>query len=180
MKKNFILLAVVVFSAAFIRLVDHEPNFSPLGAMALFSGAFFSNIYVAIAMPILSLLLGDALMGFNGWAYPEQIVVVYGTFVLITLLGRGILSNNKHVARIGVSSLLASIAFFIITNFAVWAQGFWSVGLYPTTAAGLIQSYVMAIPFFHNTLFSDLMYSGIFFGTYYLIKINLPALQEQK
>ena len=60
--------------------------------------------------------------------------------------------------------MAGSISFYLITNFAEWAF----YDLYPHTAAGLIEGYVAAIPFFRNTLASDLLFSVLIFGTYWL------------
>jgi hypothetical protein len=63
------------------------------------------------------------------------------------------------------ASLISSLAFFLITNFAVWAFFSW----YPHTFAGLVSCFTLALPFFRNTLLGDLVYSGIFFGAYELM-----------
>ena len=55
---------------------------------------------------------------------------------------------------------MASLSFFAISNFAVWAL--WN--MYPKTLAGLAECYTMAIPFFRNTAVSDLLFAGAFFG----------------
>jgi hypothetical protein len=180
MNKNLLAIAAIVISAAFIRIIPHAPNFSPLGAMALFAGAYITNRWLAFGLPLVTLLISDALMGFNGWVYPEQIAFVYGTFLLIALLGKTLL-NRKNMLRVGLGSVASSVLFFAITNFGVWAGGFiHQPALYPLNAAGLIESYIAAIPFFHNTLFSDLFYNALFFGSFYLLQINIPALAKQK
>jgi hypothetical protein len=178
MNKKITIISAIILCAALMRFIPHEPNFTPLGAIALFSGAFIGNIFLALAMPLLSMLLGDALMGFNGWAYPGQMLIVYLSFMIVTLVGRGILKNNKGIARVGTAALGSSLVFFIITNFAVWANGFWGMAFYPLTFSGLIDCYVMAIPFYKTSLFADLAYSAVFFGGFYLARINIPALKE--
>jgi hypothetical protein len=180
MNKKYFILSAIILSAAFLRLLPHEPNFTPLGAIALFSGAYIANVYIALAMPILSMLLGDALLGFSGWAYPTQMLVVYGSFALVTLLGRGILQNNKNFLRVGGAAIASSLVFFFITNFAVWVNGFWGVAFYPTTFAGLIECYVAGIPFYKTSLYADVVYTAVFFGGFYLARINVPALQSLK
>ena len=54
----------------------------------------------------------------------------------------------------------ASVLFFVTTNFATWAEG----QLYPMTWSGLATCYVMAIPFFWNTLAADLLGTCVLFG----------------
>ena len=52
-------------------------------------------------------------------------------------------------------SLFGSLIFFIITNFGVWALG----SLYEKNLKGLIECYILAIPFFGNTFLSTLVFA---------------------
>jgi hypothetical protein len=62
-------------------------------------------------------------------------------------------------------TLLASVQFYLITNFAVWAFG----TMYPLSISGLFASYINALPFFRNTIFGDLSYVAGLFGLYELV-----------
>ena len=42
------VIALILFTS-FTRIIPHMPNFTPIGAMALFGGAYLSNKYYAIA-----------------------------------------------------------------------------------------------------------------------------------
>ena len=75
-----ILSAILV--AAALRLVPHPPNFSPIGAMALFGGAYFGRRALAFAAPLGALLLSDAILGFH-----SGVPYVYGSVALVVLLG---------------------------------------------------------------------------------------------
>jgi hypothetical protein len=178
MNKKLTLIIAVIFVAALARLLPHAPNFSPLAAIALFGGAYITNKYLAIAIPLLAMLFSDALMGFNGWVFTEQVFVVYACFTMIAFLGFA-LQHNKSVLRVAGITLTASVLFFVLTNFAVWAGGFFHTpALYPLTSAGLVQCYVAAIPFFQNSLAGDFCYSTVLFGGFYLASINIPALKS--
>lgn len=180
MNKRLLILIAIVFVAAIARLLPHAPNFTPIGAMALFAGAYFSNRFLAFAMAFMAMLLSDALMGFSGWIFTEQIITVYLTFALITLLGTT-LKNNKGALRIGGLSIASSVIFFVTTNFAVWLGGFnHTPVLYELNGTGLFQCYVSAIPFFSNTFFGDLFFNAVLFGGFYLLQLNVPALKEQR
>lgn len=167
---RFWLITLMVFAAAFVRLLPHPPNFAPIAAMALFGGAYFNKKSLAFIVPIAALLLTDAIIGFYSYAW-----VVYLSFGLIVLLGMFMLKkvNTKNVILASVS---ASVSFFIITNFGVWAAG----TLYPKTIDGLFMSYTAAIPFFHYTLLGDLFFAGIMFGLYEVLKAKAPALAKVK
>ncbi len=152
--------AIFVLIAATLRLVPHAPNFAPIGAMALFGGAYLGKRY-AIALPIAAMFISDLFLGFDGIT---SRLTVYGAFILIGLIGFW-LRNHKSFQNIILASLTASILFFITTNFGVWAFG----TIYPKTVEGFVACFVAAIPFFRNTVAGDLFYTGVFFGGYELV-----------
>ncbi len=150
-----VLPYALIAAGALLRIVPHPPNFAPLGAIALFGGAALPPPW-GVLTPIAALALSDVtVLGY----YPGA-VWVYGSFVLISLLGTALL-RRRTVVRIAGASLGASILFFILTNL-----GEWFGPLYPHTLAGLRQDYIAAIPFFRNTVISDLAYSLALFGIY--------------
>ncbi|MFI5222447.1 MAG: DUF6580 family putative transport protein, partial [Bacteroidia bacterium] len=156
------------------------PNFAPIGAIALFAGAYLSKRYLAFLVPVLAMLFSDALMGFDGWFYMTQTISVYAAFLLITALGLT-MQKNKSIFRVAGMSLTSSVLFFVVTNLFVWAEGFvHHPELYPLNAAGLIQCYTAAIPFFDKTLAGDVFYNAILFGGFYLLQINIPTLRQEK
>lgn len=177
MNKRISIIIAIVFLAALTRLLPHAPNFTPLAAMALFGGAYIGNKYLAILVPLLAMLVSDALMGFNGWAFTEQVIAVYGSFALIAWLGQS-MQNNKGALKVAGTTISASVLFFVITNFAVWLGGaFHAPALYPMNMAGIIECYVSAIPFFTNSIAGDLFYSTVLFGGFYVASLNIPALK---
>ncbi len=162
----FILSAIA--AAAALRLVPHPPNFTPIGAMALFSGAFLSRRgVIAFAAPLGALLVSDAILGFY-----SGMAVNYLAVALIVLLGSVALRRIAPLRLLG-SALGASLLFFTVSNFGVWATS----GMYAPTAAGLAACYVTAIPFFQNTLAADLFYSVLLFGGFALIERAVPLLR---
>lgn len=180
MNKRLTAVILIVFAAALTRLFPHSPNFTPIGAMALFAGAYITNRWLAFGIPVLAMLLGDALMGFNGWAFPEQTIMVYLTYLLITLLGTS-MQHNKGAMRVGGMSLASSVLFFVATNLFVWVGGFFhKPELYSLDMKGLTECYLAAIPFFDKTLVSDLFYNSVLFGGFYILQLNIPSMQEQK
>lgn len=148
----------MIIGGALMRLLPHAPNFAPIAAIALFGGTYLNKKY-AIILPIAAMLLSDLFLGFH-----DTMVYVYGSFVLTGLLGIW-LRKHKNVINVFGTAVASSVLFFLITNFGVWAQG-----MYARDLSGLFQSYVMAIPFFKNTLLGNLFYTGLFFGSYELVK----------
>jgi hypothetical protein len=167
---GFVVPVLMVFAAAFVRLIPHPPNFAPIAAMALFGGAYFNKKSVAFAIPLAAMFLTDAIIGFHSGMW-----LVYLSFGLIVLIGM-LMLNKVSVKNVIIASLTASLSFFIITNFGVWAFG----TMYPKNIIGLFECYVAAIPFIQNTILGDLVYSGLLFGIYELIKASNPALAESK
>lgn len=167
---NFWVITLMVFIAAFVRLLPHPPNFAPIAAMALFGGAYFNKKSLAFIVPLTAMFLTDAIIGFYSYGW-----VVYISFALIVLLGI-LMLKKVSVKNVILASLTASVSFFVITNFGVWALG----TLYSKTPAGLMESYIAAIPFFQNSLIGDLFFCGVMFGVYELVKHKVPALQKVK
>ena len=155
-KKNLIIVFILL--GIITRIIPHPPNFTSLLAIALFSGAYIKNQYMAILIPLLIMFISDLIIGL-----PIS-TSVYISFVFITLIG-GSLQNNTTGVKIIKSSILASIVFFIITNFTVFITS----GMYTKNLLGFVECYIAAIPFFTNTLISTITYSIIMFFSFKLI-----------
>jgi|SRR5438270_3419421 len=160
------LLSAIVLAAA-LRLVPHPPNFTPIGAMALFSGAYLGRRSLAFVAPLGALLLSDLVLGF----YHGQLTV-YFSVALVVVIGMAALRRVSPV-RVGVAAIASSVLFFIITNFGMWMFS----GIYPRTVAGLSACYVAAIPFFQNTLAGDLFYATLLFGGFRIAELMMPRLR---
>ena len=160
-------LLLAILAAAALRLVPHPPNFSPIDAMALFSGAYLGRRGIAFVAPLAALLLSDLVLGFY-----HGMATVYATVALIVVVGWWI-SARRTPLRIGAAAIVGSALFFVITNFGMWLFS----GFYPLTGAGLAACYVAAIPFFQNTVAGDLFYAAILFGGFALAEHLLPRLR---
>ena len=174
-RDNWITLSIFVMLAALSRLLPHPVNVTPIAAMALFGAAHY-NRKIGILIPLIALFISDLLINNILYAsYYDRFVIFYpGAFFVylsfFLIAGLGFLFLKKiTVSRVVISSLLASVLFFIVSNFGVWMSG----TMYPQTWNGLITCYVAAIPFFGHTLLGDLFYSGVLFGGYALIESKL-------
>ena len=168
MNARILTLLTAIVAAAALRLLPHPPNFTPIGAMALFSGAQFGRRPLAFVAPLGALLLSDAVLGFHVW-----MPFVYGSIALIVLIGWFALSRVS-VLRLAGAAVASSVLFFAVTNFGIWMFG----GTYPQTIAGLAACYLAAIPFFQNTLAGDLFYTGVLFGGFALLERAVPVLRK--
>ncbi len=167
---RLLLAFAIIIIAAVVRVAPHPWNFTPVGAMALFSGAIIKDRRLAFAFPLLALFAGDLFVGFYKLSV---MLMVYASFLLSVLIGRWV-QNHRSLARISAATLLGAIQFFLITNFAVW----WLLNSYPKTPRGLAACYLAGLPFFWNTLAGDAFYSALFFGGFALAERFVPILRE--
>ena len=177
MNLRFGIISGVVLLAALSRLAMTElPNVSPLGAMALFGGAYFSKRYLAVLIPLLALWISDVALnntiyaayyeGFSWFGVP----VVYLSIIVIALMGTKLLKQIK-VKNLFIASLLTSLVFFLITNLGSW----WAIPAYSKDLVGIIAAYTAGLPFFLSTILSNLFFTAVLFGGYELIKQRNPA-----
>jgi hypothetical protein len=165
--RTLLALAIIALAAA-LRIAPHPWNFTPVGAMALFSGAIVRDRRLAFFFPILALFIGDIFIGFH-----RLMPVVYISFLVSVAIGFW-LRDRRSPGRITLATLLGAMQFFVVTNFAVWAFGL----SYPRNTAGLLACYVAGIPFFLNTLAGDAVYAALLFGGLALAEGLFPALRE--
>ena len=163
------MIAGMVIASAALRVLPHPMNFAPIGAIALFSGAQFSSKRAAVVVPLVSLLAGDLFTGFH-----RLMVYVYASFLVSVVLGFW-LRRRKSVSRIAAAMLAGAIQFFLVTNFAVWAE---LIGNYPKNWSGLAECYFAAVPLFWNTLAGDAFYVSLLFGAMALAETRFPSLRE--
>ena len=182
--RTLILILFVIVTAS-IRVISNldshlSPltNFSPIGAMALFGGAYFNKQWKAFSFTLLALLVSDLILSFTvfnqhrhgllygGWYW------TYGAFALMTLAGRYIV---KHVTVLNV--LLAALAcvfiHWIVTDFGVWIGS----TTYAKTVSGFITCLIAAIPFELSFLRGTLLYSALLFGTFEWMQQKYNALK---
>lgn len=164
--RTILILAMMVFAAA-LRLAPHPWNFTPVGAIALFSGAMVRDRRVAFLFPVLVMFATDLIIGFN-----KLSPLVYASFLLSVLIGR-IVNQNRNLLRVGGATLLGTLQFFLITNFGVWVF----LNSYPRTVAGLAACYLAGVPLFWNTLAGDAVYITLLFGGFFLAERLAPRLR---
>ena len=169
-----VILAVLIALGVAGRLLPHPPNFTPMAAIALFAGFIFIKRYMAVVAVISTMLLCDY-FAFGSlsvsWFGSKSMFVVY-LALLFPIVFKNFLQKKIGVLRIFGAALASSSVFFLATNFAVWAFS----PMYEKTFEGLVLCYTMAIPFFQNTVAGDLIWSGVIFGAYFVLR-NYSNLQ---
>ncbi len=186
---RFAVLAIFIAVIAAMRILNSAgitpwSHFTPIGAMGLFGGAYFSKKWKAILFPLITLLAGDLIIQafvfngkygilYSGWYW------IYGIFILITFLGTWLIQkvSVKNVLTAGVA---AAITHWLIADFTVWAGG----GIDIRTALplsknweGLVQCYVQGFPYMKNFLVGTLVYSGVLFGAFEWMKNRYSSLR---
>jgi hypothetical protein len=165
---RILTLLALILAAAATRLLPHPPNFTSVSAVALFGGAYFADKRLAFLVPLSALFVSDLVLGLYA-----QMQVVYLAFALIVCIGIW-LQKHRYVYAITGAALTSSVLFFLVTNFV----GFHIHSMYPQTFAGMMASYVAAIPFFANTITGDLFYTALLFGGFALLERRFDGLRE--
>jgi hypothetical protein len=148
------MLALIIISLGILsRLVVHTPNFTPVLSMAFLGGMYLKGRQ-AVLVPLALMVISDFIIGF----YPGMFFT-WGSIVLISLLGLWF-KERKSFINVLSGSVFSAVIFFIVTNFSSWLT------LYPHTAEGLRECYILAIPFFRSTFMSTIAYSLVFYAGY--------------
>jgi hypothetical protein len=183
--RSAVLFAFMLIAAALRILFSqgHSPliNFTPIGAMAMFGGAYFSKTWKALLFPIITLWLGDLVLNrlvyyhewrlfYTGWFW------TYLAFALIALAG-GWIIKKVSVKNIVIGCLAATLIHWIGTS-----PGCIMIepSMYPRSLAGYFTSLVAAIPYEGDFLVGSLIYSGILFGLFELLQQRYISLQTIK
>ena len=152
--KNTILVFVTLFLLAVLsRWVSHLWNFTLVGGAFIFAAAYFTDKKVSVMLMLITMLVSDYIIGFH-----SQMISVYSGYLVMLGLGFMLSLQSSRLKILGYS-FAGTLAFYLITNFGVWFEG----QLYPKTLAGLIECYIMGLPFYRNQLMSDVLSSVLFF-----------------
>ncbi len=157
MKSPLFLGVILILGAASARLLPHPPNVTPVMALAL-AGGIYLDRRISLIVPVAAMVLSDTVLGFHA-----MMVWVYSAIALTVFIGT-VVAKRKSIGSIVLGSLVGSLAFFLITNAAVWFHGNGTV--YPMTLEGLALCYTAAIPFYRNSLLGDLMFTGLLVGLF--------------
>lgn len=163
MKHVTIFLGILGLLAS-SRFIPHPPNFTSLLALAFYIPIFFGVRYLPVL--ILCFAITDLFIGYHALTH-----WTWGSIFIIGLYSTYFKKLRLNIfSRVG-AALSGSLLFFIITNFGVWTSG-----LYGLNFNGLITCYIMAIPFFTNTLMSTLVFSLLIEGIFKIASAKFKDL----
>lgn len=155
MKKTLLALATI------IHLLPHPLAISPVGATALYAGAFGRRRWGWL-VPLLPLTLGVAVTGFYS---PIVMVFVFAGYAVAAVAGRLCLARRRSPTRYGAAVIAGALIFFVLSNFSVWLAGY-----YPPTPAGFVACYANGLPYLAAALAGDAAYCCLLFGLHATIE----------
>ncbi len=132
-------------------------NFTPLTAVTALGAFYFRSWLPAVLLPSAMLAISDLLLPMHDSGLVLVAVHLCALFPLV--LGRVARSSEgwRQALAWGLCGFVPATAFFLVTNFAVWA----SKSLYEPTFAGLAHCYAMALPFYRTMLAGDVCYVSL-------------------
>jgi hypothetical protein len=150
------LIASLIGLDVVARMLPHAPGFMPIAASALFAGRMLRIPALAVLVPLLAMVLSNAMLPSEDWR-----IVLVG-FVAISVPALVGIASRRFSGPVVIGAAMAacSLFFFAASNFAVWAFS----GMYSLGFAGLTQCYVLALPFLQNQAAGDLFWTGVLFG----------------
>jgi hypothetical protein len=180
MKYNgkFILFTVILIVLATVCKYFFGPNpdwsgFSPVIAIALFSGFMIQRRNFTFLLPLLALFVSDAIIqdlynrglfeyaGFYSGQWKNYLILLSAVLIGWSLRG-------KKYSTLFFGALAAPTVFFLVSNLAVWAGQHLT---YTKDFNGLMACYAAGLPFYKNSLIATLVFApGILFLYNYLVR----------
>jgi hypothetical protein len=180
---NIFLCASLIVLAAVWRIINAEMHWyhiAPLVAISLFSGSILQRKSYAYILPLAAYLISDVYIELtqgNGF-YGISQFFVYGGMALVVALGT--FMKKQSLVNVFGYSIGGSLLFWLVSNLGVFFSGYNGLNL-----SGLVTTYVMALPFlskdgvstelFFNSIVGDVIFSGILFGLYAMLKNKVLA-----
>ncbi|MGE5164317.1 MAG: DUF6580 family putative transport protein [Sphingobacteriales bacterium] len=166
---DLLLVAFLIGLNVVARLLPHAPGFLPVAASGLFAARVLDTPVLALLVPVLGMILSDVALPGEDW----RIQAVGFAAIAIPALA-GMATRRWHgIVPVVATMVPCSVLFFLMSNGAVWAFS----GMYPLTWQGLVQCYVVALPFLDKTVLGDLFWIAVLFGGAWLVQ-RAPALSR--
>ena len=158
--KNLNLVPIILI-ILLSRFIPHPPNFTPIISIAILCPLFFKKTNTSLILVIGGMFVTDLFLGLY-----QNMIATYLVITLIYFFSKFYLKTQiLNLKNLFLVSIFSASIFFFLTNLTVWAFG----ELYPLNFGGLILCYVMAIPFFTNTLISTILFSGLAYTSIFFI-----------
>ena len=136
-------------------------GFSPVLAIALFSGYVFNKKEGLFILPLLSLVISDlfiqALYQQGVFDYPGFYSGQWKNYLLLlsaTILGA--MLRGRSYGSLALGAVASPTFFFILSNFMVWLSS--SETIYTKSLGGLMACYTAGLPFYRNSLIGTFVF----------------------
>ncbi|KHJ37183.1 hypothetical protein PBAC_26260 [Pedobacter glucosidilyticus] len=180
--RNWVLVVMILAAAAtrFFSLGEQTAwsNFTPVGAIAMFGGTYFTHKYKAYLVPLITLFISDIFVTYSYTGeftlFYDGFVWVYICFVAMVFIGSLIKTVNVNTVLLG--SLAGVLIHWLVTDIEPWLGG----TLYNKDITGYYQSLIAAIPFEKNLLLGNLIFGAVLYGGFELAKSKFAILKSQK
>lgn len=167
---DLLLVAFLIGLNVVARLLPHAPGFLPVAASGLFAARVLGTPVLALLVPVLGMILSDVALPGEDWSIQA---VGFAAIAIPALAGMA--TRRWHgIVPVIATMVPCSVLFFLMSNGAVWAFS----GMYPLTWQGLVQCYVVALPFLDKTVLGDLFWIAVLFGGAWLVQ-RAPALSRR-
>ena len=153
--KTQVLTALVLIVLGILgRTVFHLGDNIEFVTVSTLLAASFLGFRWALVVPLAIMFISDLIIGNN-----LIFLFTWSAYPITGLLGFFFLQNKKnvvsHILTATLMGVISSIIFFLWTNFGVWALD--TFAMYPDNLSGLLDSYIMGIPFFKANLYGNLI-----------------------
>lgn len=154
-------------------------GFSPVIAIALFSGFIIKQKDMSFLLPLLALFISDVVIhflytqgefpyaGFYGGQWKNYLILMTATLI-------GWLLKGRKVGSLLAGAVAAPTVFFLLSNFGVWMSGVEVT--YTKDLSGLMTCYAAGLPFYKNALIATLIFLPGILLTYNYLTRNKAAL----
>lgn len=163
-------------------------GFTPMWAVMLFGVAKFRPVWLGWVVPLSAMIISDLILHTTGLAPTTFMgrLLIYSLMMGIGCLGL-IVRQWKTAPVIAAAGLGSSLLFFLTSNFLVWLNS--ATGLasghgidYEPSLTGLMQCYIMGLPFLRNDLLATGFYLLLLFGCWAVLERRLfsePAIATE-
>ncbi len=158
---TLILIAVATLCKFFFGPNLSWSGFSPVIAIAIFSGMLINNKGKSFFLPLIAVFASDMIIEllFTFNLFPYSGFYTYQLFNYSLLLAAtliGWMVKGKNYGSIAMGGIIAPTVFFLLSNLGSWVIDTYS--LYTNDLNGLLTSYEAGLPFYRNALGATLLF----------------------
>jgi len=168
-RRKFIFAGLLIVLGILFRTAWHlGPNVEFVTSACLLAGSYLGRKWV-ILVPVFIMLTSDLIIGNT-----NIFIFTWSAYIVIGILGYWGLKNKNEKLKItkiikatGLG-IIASLWFYLWTNFGVWLLDSW--GMYPRIITGLVDAYILGLPFLKYNLIGNLVFVPVSFSLVEIVK----------